>query len=46
MKHLGENKLESIFVVLVTEKCWCGTSALLSNQNHKNGLKFTLSNSF
>jgi len=46
MKNLGENKLESIFVILVTEQCRSGTSALLSNQNHKNDFKFTLFNNF
>jgi len=34
MKNFEEKKLESIFVVLVTEQCWSGTPALLSNQNH------------
>jgi len=46
MKNFEENKLESIFVVLVTGQCWNGTSALFSNQNHKNGVKFILFNNF
>jgi len=35
MDNFKENKLESIFMTLVTEQCWNGTSALLSNQNFK-----------
>jgi len=39
MKIVEQNKLESSFVVLVTEQWYSATSALLSNQNHKNALK-------
>jgi len=46
MENFEENKLESTFVVLVTEQCWSGTSALLNNQNHKNEFKFILFNHF
>jgi len=35
MKIFKENKLESLFIILVAEQCWSGTSALLSKQNHK-----------
>jgi len=40
MKIVEENKLESIFIVLVTEQCLSTTLALLSNQNYKNAFKF------
>jgi len=46
MKNFEENKLESVFVVLVTEKCWRSTSAFLSRQNHKNAFKFILFKNF
>jgi len=42
MKNFKDNKLESIFVALITEQCWNSTSALLSNQNHKNKFKTIL----
>jgi len=40
MKIVEQNILEQIFVVLIAEQCWSATSALLSNQNHKNEFKF------
>jgi len=42
MKNFEENKLENIFVLLVTEQWWSGTSPLLGNQNHKNEFTFIL----
>jgi len=46
VENFEENKLDSMFVNLVTEECSSGTSALLSNQNHKNEFKFILFKSF
>jgi len=47
MDNFDGNKIESIFVVLViTEQCWSGTPALISNQNHKNEFKFILLHQF
>jgi len=46
MDNFEENKLKSIFVVLVTEQCWSGTPALFSNQNHKSELNFILLSNF
>jgi len=39
MKFAEQNRLELIFVVLVTEQYWSATSVLLSNQNHVNAFK-------
>jgi len=35
MDNFDGNNLESIYEVLVTEQCWCGTATLLNNQKHK-----------
>jgi len=42
MNIVEQNKFKRIFVVLVAEQCCSATSALLSNQNHKNAFKFSI----
>jgi len=46
LDNFDRNNIESIYVVLVTEQCYSGTSALLSNQNHKNEFKPILLHKF
>jgi len=42
MDYFDRNNLESIYEVLITEQCWCGTATLLNNQKHKNNFKSIL----
>jgi len=46
MDNFDGNNLESIYEVLVTEQCWCGTATLLNNQKHKNNFKSILLKKF
>jgi len=44
MSYFDGNKLESIFVASLIKQWWSGTSALSSNENHKNEFKSILLN--
>jgi len=46
MDYFDRNNLESIYEVLITEQCWCGTATLLNNQKHKNNFKSILLKKF